>query len=61
MSELEEILENMTNGNWSIAIEQYKKLYIPVSDYMEFISGIPEDDLYNFALLGLYSKGKIND
>ena len=57
---MEEIQDLMTNGNWSIAIQKYKKLNITATQLSDYIDTISIRELKDVALLGFYCREDID-
>jgi hypothetical protein len=63
LDKLDEISKDMYMGNWSLAIEAYKKLNISPREFSEYVKEREpmapyEDFMFDFALLGFYTRGE---
>lgn len=57
-TELQDIADDLTMGNWSTGIEKYQKLFLSPAEFSEQLESLRWHDLENIALCGYYARNK---
>jgi hypothetical protein len=57
--QLDDIKDLMVNGNWTTAIEKYKKLTCTPQQFVNYLEDQFSFTVEDFALLGFYAKTEI--